>query len=180
MSVWFIVLFVMGVVAVVLGVTLACHRELSDREIDDVHPDIPCNDYMLSDSTWLWVIPLYGDKPLTSNPEWVDRLKRSGKKLGMHGVRHTYSEFATDVSREYIQRGMDEFEKAFGYKPTHFKPPKMQITANNIKLLHELGFTVHNRWQQLIHKVYHCQDHGRTDKGRLRYELERTENQRTN
>lgn len=174
---WVWLLIVVGVVGIVLGVTLTASRELSNREIDDVHPDIPCREGALTDSTWLWIIPLYGDQPLSSNPEWVERIKRSGKKLGMHGVRHTYAEFATDVSKDYIQKGIDEFEKAFGYRPTDFKPPKLQITANNVKLLKEMGFTIHNRWQQIIHKVYHCEDYGRTDRSRLRYELERKEGQ---
>lgn len=172
---WCGALVVLGVIGLVLGITLAVHQGVAPRETDDVHPDIPCTDHMLNDSTWLWVIPWYGDVPLTAHPAWVDALKRSGKKLGLHGVRHTYREFATDVSRAYVQKGIDEFEKAFGYRPTAFKPPKMQITPRNRQLLAELGLTVRTDWQQMIHRIYHCPDHGRTDRGRLRYEVARTE-----
>lgn len=173
---WF--LLVVGVVAVTLGIVLVAHKEIAARELDDVHPDIPCDQSMLDDAIWWWVVPLYGDKPLMSNPEWVEKVKKSGKKIGMHGVRHTYSEFNTDVSKEYIQQGIDAFKDAFGYTPTHFKPPKMQITKNNLELLKSMGFTVHDRWQQFIHKIYHCKDHGRTDRGRMKYELELKEQER--
>lgn len=170
-TIWWLLLLV-GVVAIVLGITLVAHRELSGKELDDVHPDIPCDEKMLAESEWWWVVPLYGDKPLSDNPEWVEKVKKSGKKIGMHGVRHTFSEFNTDVSKEYIQKGMDEFEKAFGYKPTHFKAPKLQLTTNNYNLLKSMGFTVHTKWDQMIHKIYHCIDHGREDRGRMKYELE--------
>lgn len=165
-------LLVLGVLSVALAVSFAVHMEVAPREIDDVHPWIPCQAHWLADSTWWWVIPLYGDQPLTADPAWVEHAKQSGKKLGMHGVRHTYAEFNTDVSREYVQKGIDEFERAFGYKPTDFKPPKMQITPHNLRLLREMGLTVHTTWQQNVHKIYHCEDHGRTDRWRLRYELE--------
>lgn len=177
MRYWVWIVLLLAGVAVVLGVTLMVHREMSPREIDDIHPRISCQDHLLDDSTWWWVIPYYNDEPLTAHPEWVERVKRSGRKLGLHGIRHTYAEFNVDVSREYIQKGIDEFERAFGYKPTEFKPPKMQVTPHNLKLLKDMGLNVHTSWQQLIHKVHHCEDQGRKDRGRLQYELERTEHQ---
>lgn len=53
----------------------------------------------------------------------------------------------------------------------------MQLTENNYKLLVSMGLNVRTKWDQLVHKVYHCIDHGREDRGRLKYEVELKENQ---
>lgn len=173
---WSIVLIVIGIVLVV-GTSFVGYRE-SAPELDDVHPDIPCDQKMIDDSDWLWVVPLYNDRvPEAVDPAWVENIKSKGKKIGMHGVRHTYSEFGVDVSREYIQRGIDAFTATYGFRPTDFKPPKMNVTPNNMRLLKELGLNVHTKWQQFIHKIYHCADHGRENARRLKYEVERRESE---
>ena len=169
---WGWLLIALGVVAIVLGVVFVSYREMGPREVDDVHPDIHCSDGIVSDSTWLWIIPLYNNVPISKDRAWCDRMLKSGKKLGMHGVKHTFNEFNVDQTREYIQAGVDEFTRAFGYAPTDFKPPKMAVTPNNLKILKDMGLNIHNRWQQLIHKVYHCEDQGRKNGGRLEFEIE--------
>ena len=165
-----ILLVGLGVIALILGTVIITHREITYREIDDVHQEIPCSEKFVDDSTWIWVIPLYHDVPIQG--ELVEKLKKSGKKIGMHGVRHTLSEFATDVSKDYIKRGMDAFERAFGYRPKYFKAPKLKISQNNIQLIKELDMIPYNSWQSMIHKVYHCEDYGRPGQHRLKYELD--------
>jgi hypothetical protein len=176
-SSWYLlglILIFLIIIAIILALALVISRECSPREIDDVHHKIPCKQDLLDDATWLWVIPLYDNVPISEDKEYCQKLISSGKKLGMHGVKHTLAEFAQDVTPEYLEAGIVAFEAAFGYKPTHFKPPKIMITAKNAELVRAKGMTLHNRFQQLIHKVYHCEDHGRHNQGRLEHETEET------
>lgn len=162
--------YAIGVILIVLTLVLVGHRENAAREVDDVHFLIPCSQWKIDDSEWLWVIPLYNNQPIANNSAYCKELLATGKKLGMHGVKHTYNEFNEDVTKEYIQAGMEAFKDAFGYYPTDFKPPKMNITENNVKLVKELNMTLHTRFQQIIHKVHHCEDYRSENQGRLQYE----------
>ncbi|MSS74299.1 hypothetical protein EXS72_01530 [Candidatus Pacearchaeota archaeon] len=78
----------------------------------------------------------------------------------MHGVYHTYQEFNTDRSEEYIQNGADEFEKCFGFAPTRFKAPQVALPYSNTLMLEKKGYTIDTLLGDLFHKVYHCNDQG--------------------
>lgn len=167
-----IVLVFLLLIGIVIGIIIVVSRECSPREIDDIHQQIPCKQDLMDDATWLWVIPLYNNVPVSQDKAFCQKLLNSGKKLGMHGVKHTFAEFSKDITKEYLEEGMRVFEEAFGYKPTHFKPPKMMVTEHNMKLIKDSGMILHTRFQQFIHKVYHCEDHGRNNAGRLEHEIE--------
>ena len=147
-----------------LTVSLLLHRHFSREEIDDVHPFImDVSDPFIQRSTWVWVIPLYMGEPISNHPEWVQNLKKTGKKIGLHGVRHTKKEFGIDLSDEYIDSGINEFTKAFGYKPTHFKAPGLALTKSNAKKLKKRGLKIKSHINQLIHKVHHSPKHRRAN-----------------
>lgn len=151
----FVVKMVLGS-GIVTGSILLSLRHNLPRELDDVHPLLtPVDDPYIQRSEWLWVIPLYMHQPLSDYPEWIQGIKATGKKLGLHGVYHTFDEFGTDVNANYLQRGIDEFERAFGYKPTHFKAPRLHTTAHNEQLIADAHMISRTRWQQIIHTVYH-------------------------
>ena len=135
-------------------------REFFHKEIDDVHPLImkPNNPY-IQKSEWLWVIPLYMNDPISNHPEWVDQLKKTGKKIGLHGVKHTHKEFEINLSKEYIDSGVQEFKKAFGYKPTHFKAPSLALTDANRKIIESYGMEVKGRFNQIMHNCGHAPNH---------------------
>jgi predicted deacetylase len=149
---------IIGVVLVICIVVLI-HRQFAHREIDDVHPRIMdvSNPY-LQKSEWVWVIPLYMNDPVSNYPEWVDRLKKTGKKIGLHGVYHTSREFNTDRSDEYIDRGINEFAKAFGFYPTYFKAPSLVLTKANERKLRDRGIKVVGTINQILHKAYHVRN----------------------
>lgn len=162
----FIVLITVVTVIVILGLIVLILRETLPAELDDVHPDIDLPDEAFAKADTLFVIPFYNGVPISSNTEFCEKLKKSGKKLCLHGVTHTFGEFAVDRSEEYIQLGIDEFTRAFGYPPTNFKAPKLQLTSNNRKILVESkGLYLHGRFGQIIHKVAHV--HQRISEGRL-------------
>lgn len=151
----------------ILILIVVLSREYSDRELDDVHPRI-MNSYdpYISFSKWLWVIPLYMDDPISNYPEWIDNLKKTGKKIGLHGVKHIHKEFEQNLTEEYIDAGIEEFTKAFGYYPTHFKAPSLALTAENKKILLARGINIRGRIDQILHTVYHSPNH-RRDNGML-------------
>jgi peptidoglycan/xylan/chitin deacetylase (PgdA/CDA1 family) len=129
---------------------------MSREELDDVHPRIQdVDDPLVKRSKWLWVMPLYMDDPISNHPEWVARIKNTGKILGLHGVKHTYNEFGYDLSEDYIQSGIDEFTKAFGYPPRHFKAPKISLTKNNEAIIRKHGMDIKGRFNQIIHQAHH-------------------------
>nr|QBK85231.1 MAG: protein of unknown function DUF2334 [Iridovirus LCIVAC01] len=157
-------------IIIILTIIILVHRKFSHKEVDDVHPEIPMSKEIFDDSKWLWVIPLYAGKPISDYKLWCEKIKKSGNFLGMHGVKHTFDEFNKDVTPEYVQEGMDEFKKGFGYYPKYFKAPKLHITKNNKKIIQEKGMKIKGHLNQLLHKVYHTGPNVRKQEGRLPFE----------
>ena len=157
-----IVLAVIFGIGLLVGLAILVGWLTLQEELDDVHPWIMnADDPHIKRSSWLWVIPLYMDEPISNHPEWVESLKKSGKKIGLHGVRHTKLEFSIDRSDEYIDKGVNEFFKAFGYPPTHFKAPGLAMTKANAQKIRDRGMKIRNRFHQITRRVHH------SPKGRL-------------
>jgi predicted deacetylase len=158
-----ILAIVTGCVLLCVSIILVC-RLILHEELDDVHPYIlDVNDPLAQRSKWLWVIPVYMNEPISNHPQWVKDIKDSGKKIGLHGVYHTKKEFRTDRSDEYIDKGIREFTKAFGYYPTHFKAPGLALTASNRKKIEERGIIIKGLFNQLTHRVHHSPKGRRTN-----------------
>ena len=152
---------VSALVLTIIGVLVS--RLVSHEELDDVHPFImDVNDPYIKRSEWLWVIPFYLGEPISNHPKWVTQLKETGKKIGLHGVYHTKHEFGVERSNKYIDKGVKEFHKAFGYPPAHFKAPGLALTYGNRKKIESRGMEVKGWWNQICHRVHH------SPKGRLR------------
>ncbi len=143
-----------------LFILLLIYRALSSRHLDDLHPDIPCEEKLIKKSDYLAVIPLYNNKSIAKDKKWCDYIKSFNKTLILHGVYHTFNEFNDKRDYEYVETGIKEFEKCFGYKPSEFKPPQVSISEKNKALLEKSGFKVYTRLNQITHKVYHCSDDG--------------------
>ena len=137
-------------------------RLLSPREIDDVSPEIPCEKEYLTKSNILWVIPMKNNKPISENQSWCKEILSLNKTLGMHGISHSYGEFKlNEISQEELNFGIQEFEKCFGFKPKIFKPPYLRINKENRALIMENNLKLKSKFNQDIHKVYHCNNSGR-------------------
>ncbi len=135
-------------------------RAFSETQIDDVTPGIPCEQGLLDKSDVLFVVPKFNGSEIGTNDEWCEKMLLLGKKLEMHGVYHNYNEFYTPRDENYINEGVIEFTRCFGEKPKGFKAPQLAFSAENRRMIKGMGMSVYGYWNQLTHKVYHCNDSG--------------------
>ena len=138
-------------------------RLISPREIDDVSPGIPCENEKeyIEKSEYLWVIPLLNNISIAENKTWCNEILAMNKTLGMHGIKHTYWEFKIEnISQEELQEGIKIFEECFGFKPEKFKPPNLRLNKENKEIIEKNNLTLEFKFNQAIHKVYHCDDTG--------------------
>jgi len=133
-------------------------RIISPKEIDDVSPGIFCEEKYLEKSEILWVIPKFNNTKISENIEWCRYILSLNKTLGLHGVYHNYWEFKENKTQKYIEEGIQEFEKCFGFKPEYFKSPQLRINKENKILIKENNLILKGKFNQMIHKVYHCDD----------------------
>lgn len=134
-------------------------RLINPTEIDDISPGIPCPELQQYDPDILYVIPNYENQPLSFYPEWCKYLLSLNKTLALHGINHTYKEFLyKEISQEELEFGISEFEKCFGFSPDTFKPPQLMIDKENKQLIKENNLERRTVFQQITHKVYHCND----------------------
>jgi peptidoglycan/xylan/chitin deacetylase (PgdA/CDA1 family) len=136
-------------------------RYLLPRQVDDFSPGIYCEPEIIAKSQILMVIPIFDNHSIAENKTWCENTLKLGKTLGMHGVYHKYNEFLTLRDSEYIQKGMDEFKKCFGYYPRIFEAPQLALSKDNENLLKSMGLKVEGYPFSLTHKVYHCSDTGK-------------------
>lgn len=154
-----IVVLVIGML-VLIAFDLFSFRLISEREIDDVSPGIYCEDEYITKSDILWVIPFFENKSIAENRTWCNYILSLNKTAGMHGVYHTYEEFDVENNGEYIDIGIKEFEKCFGFKPEMFKPHQLAFDNANHEILEKSKLEYKGQLNQLLHKVYHCSDTG--------------------
>jgi len=134
-------------------------RIFPEKQLDDVSPGIYCEKELLEKSDVFYVIPKFENKGISENMTWCMEIKAMNKTLAMHGVYHTYNEFLETRNESYLEEGIDEFEKCFGFKPTRFKPPQMELSKFNWKMIEgimQLDMYVNS----VLHKDYHCKDTG--------------------
>ncbi|MFH1585816.1 MAG: DUF2334 domain-containing protein [archaeon] len=135
-------------------------RVISPIEIDDVSPGISCEQKYLEKADILWVIPRFNNQSMATNTIWCNKIKGLNKTIGLHGVTHEYQEFKTDKDKEYLEEGIKMIEECLGKRPDMFKPPQLDISSNNKKLVEDMGLERKGFFNQLFHKVYHCNDTG--------------------
>ena len=123
--------------------------------------EIPCQKEYVEKSGILWIIPKFNNKSISENKTWCNYILSLNKTLGLHGVTHEFKEFNTNKNSEYLQEGINIFEECFGFKPEIFKPPQLKISKENKKLIEDNNIKLKGRFNQIIHKVYHCNDTGR-------------------
>jgi predicted deacetylase len=146
----------------VIGLLLALflNRALSPREIDDISPEIFCEQEYIEKADILWVIPKFNNKPISDDKEWCEYILSLNKTLGLHGVIHEREEFATDRNQKYIKEGIKIFEDCFNQTPTMFKPPQLEISTYNRYLIIRNKLERKGKLNAVLHKVYHCGDTG--------------------
>jgi len=147
-------------VVVTLLVLLFFIRLFSARHLDDVHPNIPCEDDLLEKADNFYVIPKFDGVNISDYSQWCAKIKSYNKTIALHGVYHTYHEFLTSRDSGYVDSGAIEFEKCFGFYPDRFKAPQLELSGDNKKLLLNEGYNVDSKFENIFHKAYHCNEEG--------------------
>ena len=136
-------------------------RNITSKGLDDVTPQIPCEENYLENLDTLWIIPLFNNHSIAENKTWCEKILSLNKTLGMHGVYHTYNEFYALRNETYIQEGITEFEKCFGFKPKLFEAPQLALSKENKNILEKLNLEIKSNAYQISHKIYHCNNTGK-------------------
>ena len=147
---------ILAVFVLIIFLVWAC-RAFSSRQIDDVSPGIQCDAELLNKADVFYVIPQFENQ--TPTKEGCDSILSLNKDLRMHGVVHSYNEFAEPRSPEYIQEGRETFKNCFGFYPERFKAPQLNISKENAVLIKQT-MRLDTRFDEVFHKVYHCNDTG--------------------
>lgn len=155
-----ILLIAAGIVLLLVLLILSI-RLLSPREIDDVSSENYCDEKYLEKADILWVTPKFNNKSISENKIWCEYILSMNKSLGLHGVTHEYEEFEKERNQEYLDEGIKIFEDCFNQTPTMFKPPQLKISKGNKNLIKNNNMKLEKEFNQIIHKVYHCNDSGR-------------------
>lgn len=132
-------------------------RFFSEVQIDDVSPEISCKKELLTKSDNLFIIPKFNGKSIADNPEWCEYILSLNKTLSLHGLTHEYREFEKNRDNEYLQESIDIFYSCFGFYPKEFKPPQLAISKENKNLV-KSKLKLLGEFNQITHKVYHCND----------------------
>jgi len=140
-------------------------RIFSTREIDDISPGIECKERYFREADILWIIPKYNGIPISENKTWCEEILKTNKTLGLHGINHQYKEMNKKISEEEISETIKIFEECFNKTPKIFKAPQLAITKENKKMLENKGLKIKGKFNQIIHRVYHCEDENRTSYG---------------
>ncbi len=138
-------------------------RMINPTQIDDVSPEIPCPEIEKYNPDIFYVIPYFDNNLISENKSFCEEMRKLNKTLALHGINHQpYQEFLIqNITQKQINFALEEFQKCFNQTPEEFKPPQLKISEENKELMLKNNFTIQTNLNQLIHKVYHCNDTGR-------------------
>ena len=154
------ILLIIALTILILLAITSIIRQFTPRQIDDVSPEIYCEQKYLEKADILWVIPMYNSTPISNNQIWCNEILSLNKTLGMHGIQHYYKEFEDNLTNEQIEQGIKIFEDCFGNRPEIFKSPKLATSEENKIKLYQQNLILKSFSNQIFHKVYHCSNTG--------------------
>src|SRR3990170_9020936 len=99
------ILKIVALILIVFSIALYSSRHFSQKELDDVTPEISCEKNLLDKSNVLWIVPIFENKSIAEDKVWCDGVLALNKTLGLHGVYHTYQEFGLERNEDYIDVG---------------------------------------------------------------------------
>ena len=153
------IVFISILSIIFLAVIILLVRANSAVDLDDVSPEIQCDESLLEKSDVFYVIPKFNNNSIAENKEWCSKILAMNKTLALHGVYHTYNEFNTGRDEQYLQEGIDIFRECFGFEPENFKPPQIAISNENKKLI-KSKMRLDYHLNSILHRAYHCNDTG--------------------
>lgn len=160
-------LYLRSMLAIILILLLILFfvRFFSQRQVDDVSPDIPCSKALLEKSDVLYIIPSFNNNNnnnnISGNKKWCSEILALNKTLALHGYHHTYNEFLETRDSQYLEDSISIFKQCFNQTPKQFKPPQLAISNNNKELINNHNMKLNTGFNQLTHRVYHCNDTGK-------------------
>ncbi len=146
-----------GIAILVLLAIIWLIRLFSERQLDDLSPEIPCSSRLIEKSSVLYIIPKFNGWALSR--DFCERILVLNKTIAMHGITHEYKEFLVQRNSSYIEQGREIFLGCFNLTARNFKPPQLKISQENKKLVKRY-MNLDLRLNQIFHKVYHCDDSG--------------------
>src|SRR3989344_3297993 len=111
------ILLSLVIIIIIILVLLSIYRFFSSKQLDDVSTEIQCDEALLKKADILFIISKFNNTSISQNKIWCNYILSLNKTLGLHGVYHTYNEFGENHEEEYLQEGMEEFFKCFGFYP---------------------------------------------------------------
>lgn len=154
-----ILYFIVSIFAFV--VILEVLRFSLPSQLDDVNPFMNCSNDVLEKSDIYYIVPIYNNIPINNSKDWCEKIKSYNKTLYLHGIYHTYNEFASNISNDEFEYALDIFYGCFGFYPTNFKAPQLKISRRNKEYIKNLGLDYDGYLNQIFHKTYHCNDSGK-------------------
>ena len=122
--------------------------------VDDVYPGNACPE-LLEKADILYIIPFKDNTSIAREMEWCSTVTSLNKTLGLHGIRHTYHEFAGKISDEALQEAILAFKNCFGSRPSLFRPPYNLISSENRERVEKLNMTMYAT-PFFLHPYCHC------------------------
>ncbi|MGK0232053.1 MAG: putative deacetylase, partial [Patescibacteria group bacterium] len=133
-------------------------RATNPTQIDALHPLIGCTQEELDKADIFYIVPYYKNSAIAENKKWCQEIKATNKTFRLHGYTHTFEEFSSNKTQEEIIHAIQIFKDCIGVTPTRFKAPQLAINKDNIKILTKNNLKIDKYTNQLLHKVYHCND----------------------
>jgi len=159
MKIGVILIFIIIVIILLLAI-LFLIRFFSEKQLDDVSPGVKCQEDLLKKVDKLFIVPKFNNKNISEDKQWCEYILSLNKKLALHGFTHEYKEFSKDRDEKYLQKAASIFKECFNQPPNEFKPPYLIISKNNKKLIKK-NMKLDLFFNQIFHKVYHCNDTGK-------------------
>jgi len=151
------ILVVLSVVILVILAVIWLIRLFSERQLDDLSPEIPCSPRLVEKSDVLYVIPRFNGWSLSK--DFCNKTLALNKTIAMHGITHEYGEFLVPRNSSYIEQGIEIFLGCLNLTARNFKPGQLVITSENKKIIRRY-MNLDLKLNQILHKVYHCDDSG--------------------
>ncbi len=90
-------------------------------------------------------------------PDVCKRIRDEGHEIGHHGYCHE-SPVALDeaAERAVLERGLEALDTTLGVRPSGYRSPAFDLSANSTRLLQELGFAYDSSMMASDFELYRC------------------------
>ena len=84
-------------------------------------------------------------------PAMVEAVVRDGHEIGLHGYLHEPPPKLSEAEEiEAVRRGSAALEAVTGVRPVGYRSPIWQFSANTVRILHQAGFEIYQRFHAYL------------------------------